>query len=437
MDVKRDPKILRRKRIRQYTLIGLGIVAVAVASVAVSRLRPAAPSVPSTNLYYGTVKRGPLTREVRGAGTLVPEEIRWITSTASGRVEKIVIRASAGATVKPGSVIMVLSNPDLQQAVNTAELTWRAGQAQLENQKATMKTTRVQQAAAVSNAQSQYKVLLAKLDADKKLADDGLVGAIQVQQDQAQVDQAKNAWDLAQKQLEIATENEQSQLAPQIATVATLESAFQQAKRQLDDLQVKSTMNGVVQLINVQEGQQVAPGTNLARVADPATLKAQVRISETQTKDLAIGQQAEIDTRNGLANGKVKGHVTNIEPSATGGTVGVDVALDGALPPGARPDLSVDGTIQLERLENILFVDHPAFGQENATVGLYKVLPNSGETTVAPNQEAGHEAIQTSVKFGRQSVQYIEVVDGLKEGDRVILSDMSQWDTHPRIKISS
>ena len=252
-----------------------------------------------------------------------------------------------------------------------------------------------------------------------------------MKQDKAQADQAKNSWDLAQKQLEVSTENEESQLAPQIATVNQAKAAWEQAKRQLDDLKVKSPMKGVLQLISVQEGQQIGPGTNLARVADPTTLKAEVRIAETQTKDLAIGQSASVDTRSGV----VQGHVIRIDPAATGGTVGVDITLEGALPPGARPDLSVDGTIQLQRLENILFVDHPAFGQEDATVGLFKVLPNSGETVVPPNQEAGHEAVLvTSVKFGRASVQSIEIKKALK-GDRVVLSDMSQYDAYPRIKL--
>jgi HlyD family secretion protein len=356
--------------------------------------------------------------------------IRWIPSTTSGRVEKLILRA--GAQVQPDTVIMELTNPDLVQLVNNAELSYKSGLASLENQKVNMKTTRAQQAAAVSNAKSQYEVLVAKYDADKKLQDQGIVGEMVVKQDKAQADQAKNSWDLAQKQLDIATENEESQLAPQMATVNQAKAAWDQARRQLDDLRVKAGMKGVLQLISVQEGQQIGPGTNLCRVADPTTLKAEVRIAETQTKDLTIGQTASVDTRSGI----VSGHVSRIDPAATGGTVGVDITLEGAMPAGARPDLSVDGTIQLQRLENILYVDHPAFGQEDATVGLFKVVPNSGETVVQPNQEAGHEAVLvTSVKFGRASVQSIEIKEGLKEGDRVVLSDMSQYDAYPRIKL--
>jgi len=430
MDVKRDPAILKRKRIRQFIIWTFVAAAVIVTSVAVSHLKPAAPSVQASTLWYGTVKRGPMVREVRGAGTLVPEVIRWVTSTTSGRIEKLTLRA--GAQLQPGTVIMELSNPDLVNLVNTAELSYKSQMATLENQKSTMKTTRMQQTAAVSNAKSQYEVNLAKYEADSKLQAQGIVGEMTVKQDKAQVDQAKNSWELAQKQLEVATENEESQLAPQMASVNQAKAAWDQAKRQLEDLKVKSPMKGVLQLISVQEGQQVGPGTNLARVADPTTLKAEVRIAETQTKDLAIGQTASVDTRSGV----VGGHVSRIDPAATGGTVGVDITLEGALPPGARPDLSVDGTIQLQRLENILYVDHPAFGQEDATVGLFKVLPNSGETVVPPNQEAGHEAILvTSVKFGRASVQSIEIKEGLKEGDRVVLSDMSQYDAYPRIKL--
>jgi HlyD family secretion protein len=434
MDIKRDPAILKRKRIRQgiiWSFVGIGVI---VTSVAVSRLKPAAPTVPATNLWYGTVKRGNMTREVKGAGTLVPEEIRWIPATTSGRVEKILLRP--GAPVVRGTVIMELSNPDLRQLANNAELQFRSGEAQLVNLRATMKNTRAQQTAAVSNAKSSHDVALAKYEADKKLADEGLVSPIALRQDLAAVEQAKNQWDLAQQQLDIAKENEESQLAPQIAQVNQLKAAWDQVKRQLEDLRVKSPMKGVLQLIaqNVQEGQQVGAGANLARVADPTKLKAEIRISETQTKDLLIGQSATVSRVDG-GNGSVKGHVTRIDPSSTGGTVGVDVSFDENLPAGARSDLSVDGTIQLQLLENILFVEHPAFGQENSTVGLFKVLPNSGETAVPDKQEAGHEAMQTPVKFGKSSVAYIEVLEGLREGDHVVLSDMSQYDSHPRIKL--
>jgi HlyD family secretion protein len=428
MDVKRDPKILRMKKIRRAIIGGLAIIAVIVISVAVAQLKPAAPGVSATTLWFGTVKRGPMVREVHGAGTLVPEEIRWIPATTSGRVENIILRP--GAIVKPGTVILELSNPDLKSQATNAELQWKSAEAQLVNLRVTMSSTKLNLQSAVADAESQLKVSEADLEANKQLAAQGLVADLTVKQKQATVDQGRNRLEVAQKTLASAMANETSQLAPQEAQVNQQKANYEQFQRQLSDLQVKSTMDGVLQVIPVEVGQQVGPGANLARVADPKRLKAEVRISETQTKDLAIGQEADIDTRNG----HVKGHVTRIDPSSTNGTVGVDVGLDGPLPAGARPDLSVDGVIELQRLENILYVERPAFGQENQTVGLFKLQSTTGP--IMAGQEVGHEAVQTSVKLGRASVQFIEVLEGLQEGDRVVLSDMSQYDTFNRIKLN-
>ena len=428
MDVTRDPAILKKKTIRRAILGGLAIIAVIVISVAVSKLKPAAPGVSATTLWFGTVKRGDLVREVHGAGTLVPENIRWIPATTTGRVEKLVLRP--GAIVKPGTVILILSNPDLESQAKNAELQWRSSQATLENAKAQAKSNRITQEAAVADAQSQLAVNKATLDANQQLAAQGLVADLTIKQMQAAVDQAKSRLDVANKSLAIAIENEQSSIAPQEAAVAQQKASFDLYQRQLGDLQVKSMMSGVLQVIPVEEGQQVAPGANLARVADPSVLKAEVRISETQTKDLAIGQPADIDTRNG----HVKGHVTRIDPSSTNGTVGVDVGLDEALPPGARPDLSVDGVIQLEKLVNVLQVERPAFGQEDQQVSLFKLIPAGGP--IMAGQEAGHEAVQTPIKLGKASVQFIQVLEGLQEGDRVVLSDMSQYDGFNRIKLN-
>jgi HlyD family secretion protein len=430
MDVKRDPAILKRKRIRQGIFLAIGAVAVLGISVAVMRLKPAAQSVPASTLWYGTVKRGSFTREVRGAGTLVPEDIRWIPATTSGRVEKIVLQP--GAQVRPDSVVLELSNPDLTAQVNAAKMTWAAGKAQLENQKATMRSTRISQESSVADAKSQLKLAQAELTANQKLAKDGLIADFVVQQKQAAVDSAQNRLDVAEKTLDISTQNQESQLAPQEATVEQQQAAYNLLVHQLDDLHVKANMTGQLQLLgpSVEVGAQIGPGTNLIRVSNPKNLKAQVRISETQTKDLAIGQPATIDTRNGI----VKGHVTRIDPASNAGTVGVDVAIDEPLPPGARPDLSVDGVIQLQKLENVLYVERPTFGQENATVGLFKLLSTTGP--VAAGQEAGHEAVQESVKLGSASVQFIQVLQGLSEGDKVILSDMSQYDAQTRIKLN-
>lgn len=417
MDVKRDPAILKRKQ--RNRLIG-GVIAVAAViglTVAVSQLQPAAPTVAASAVYSGTVKRGPMVREVRGAGTLVPEDIRWISTTATGKVERLVLRA--GAEVKPGTVILELSNPDLKGQVSDAELAWKAANAQLENAKANQATSRMSQENAASEAQSAYLVAQSDLEANKILNAQGIVADQQIKVKQQTVDSARNRQELAKKQLQMLLETEKSQLAPQEAAVSSARARYDQLSRQLSDLSVRSNMSGLLQAVPVEVGQQVNPGTNLARVSDPTRLKAEIRISETQTRDLAVGQLAKIDTRNGV----VKGHVTRIDPASAGGTVGVDVVLDEPLPLGARPDQSVDGIVELQRLENVLFVESPTFGQENSTVMLFKFTTPT-------------EAERTAVKLGRRSVSFVEVIDGLKEGDRVILSDMQQYDGHQRLRIN-
>jgi len=398
-------------------LIAVGIIVIAAGSWQVSRLKPAAPTVASSSVYFGVVKRGPMVREIRGAGNLVPEDIRWITTTASGRVEDIVLHP--GAIVKPGSVILQLTNPDLKQQVNDADLAVKAAVAQLDNARSSLKTTKMQQEMAVANAQGAYDLAVTDYEANRTLLTQGLVADQLVKQKLLTVNVQKNSLELAKKQLEYAIELEKSQLAPQEAAVSSARARYDQLARQLADLAVKSDMSGSLQVVSVEVGQQVGPNVNLARVSDPKRLKAQIRVSETQTRDLAIGQQAKIDTRSGI----VKGHVSRIDPAATGGLVGVDVSIDEPLPPGARPDQSVDGTIELERLENVLFVESPTFGQEGGTIQLFKVMPDN-------------EAVRTPVKLGRRSVQFVEVLEGLREGDRVILSDMSAYDNNDRVRLN-
>jgi HlyD family secretion protein len=417
MDIKRDPAILRRKKIRQgiiLGIVGLGVVGI---TAAVMRLEPAAPSVPEATIWKNTVKRGPMVRSVNGAGTLVPEDVRQIPALAPGRVERIVLLA--GAPVEVGTVILELSNPDLQQTVQTLELNWKSAEAQLENQRATFQTQRLTFELAVEDAQSSYNYAVKDLEAYKKLASEGLVAELTIQQKQAQADQANNQLQLATRRLAAHNENERAQLAPQEATVNQQKAAYEQALRQFRDLKVRSTMSGVLQAVSVEIGQSVSLGAPLARVTDPRDLKAVIRISETQTRDLAVGLPAEIDTRNG----KVRGHVSRIDPAATGGTVGVDVVIDDPLPAGARPDLSVDGTIELERLEDVLYVESPAYGQENGMIQLYKLMPD------------GH-AVRVPVKLGRRSVQFVEIVEGLQQGDVVILSDMSTYEAFDRVRIN-
>jgi HlyD family secretion protein len=417
MDRQRDPAILKRKKRRQAALLGGVVLAVIALSTVVSRLEPALPTVSEATLWPGTVRRGPFVREVRGTGTLVPEEIRWIAATTSGRVERIVLRP--GAEVEPGTVILELSNPDLEQNVRTAEMDWQTAVAQLGNQRATLANTRLSQESSLLDARSALELAETDLELNQSLAKDGLVSNFFIRQKQAAVQQAKNRVALLEKQLAATIENEAFQIAPAEASVNQRKAEYERLSRQLADLAVKSPMTGLLQLIGVEVGQQIGPGTNLARVSDPTRLKAEIRIPETQTRDLRIGQSADIDTRNG----HVKGVVSRIDPASEGGTVGVDVTLDGPLPPGARPDLSVDGTIELERLSDVLYVESPTFGQENSTISLFKILP-------------GGEAVRTPVKIGRRSVQFVEVVEGLAEGERVILSDMSQYDAFDRLRIN-
>jgi HlyD family secretion protein len=416
MDLKRDPAILRRKKIRRGIVLGAAVVGIIAISVAVSRLEPAAPGVERATIWPDTVKRGSFNREVRGAGLLKPEEIRWIPAMASGRVERIVLRP--GAEVETGTVIIELSNPDLEQQVRNAELNWRAAEAQLADRKSSLDTTLLQLQLAVSDAESSLQLAESDLEANKSLAAQGLVAELLIKQKEASVNQARNRLELNRKQLANAEANHRAQLAPAEANVSQANAEFDRLVRQREDLRVKSTMSGQLQLVQAEVGAQVGIGTNLARVSDPTRLKAEIRISETQMAGLTIGLPAAVDTRNGI----VPGHVSRTDPASEGGTVGVDITLDGPLPPGARPDLSVDGTIELERLTNVLYVQSPAFGQEHSTISLFKILPD------------GH-AIRTPVKLGRRSVQFVEIVDGLQEGDQVILSDMSQYDGFDRVRV--
>ena len=417
VDIARSSDVIKKKRIRRI-LYGIGFLAVIILiTVGVSRLKPAAPSVDRATVWIDTVKRGPMLRQVRGSGTLVPEEIRWIPATTQGRVEKIILRP--GANVTPNTVILELSNPDLQQAVKEAELAFQSAQAAYLNRKTDLESQLLAQQSDLAGVEALYKNATMTLQANEKLWEDKLISEIQLKQSRSANDELKNRLTIGQKRLEMQANGIKSQTAPQEADVAQKRAAYELQMRRLDDLKVKAGMTGVLQEVPVERGAQVAPGANLARVADPTNLKAELRIAETQTKDIRVGQYAEVDTRNGV----VKGHVARIDPKSTGGTVGVDVILEGELPSGARPDLSVDGTIQLERLDNVIYVGRPAFGQENSTVQLFK-LTKDGEAQRAP------------VKLGRSSVNQIEIIEGLQPGDQVILSDMSAQDSFDRIRIA-
>ena len=417
VDIARSSDVIKKKKIRRAMYVSGFLLVIVAISVGVSRLKPAAPSVDRATVWIDTVKRGSMLRQVRGSGTLVPEEIRWIPATTQGRVERLLLRP--GATVHPDTVILELSNPELQQSVKEAELAFQSAQAAYVNRKQELESALLNEQGEVAGIQASYNNAALNLEAQEKLYKDGLVSEIQLKQSRSAAEELANRLAIGKKRLEMQTAGIKSQIAPQEADVDQRRAAYDLRRRQLDDLKVKAGMEGVLQLVPVERGAQVGPGTNLARVADPTNLKAELRIAETQTKDIRIGQIAEVDTRNGV----VKGRVARIDPASSGGTVGVDVILEGALPSGARPDLSVDGTIQLERLDNVIYVGRPAFGQENSTVGLFKLTPDG-------------EALRTNVKLGRSSVNQIEIIEGLQPGDQVILSDMSAQDTFDRIRIA-
>jgi len=424
VDIARSPSVIRKKKIRRIIYGVVALLAIGVITIGVSRLKPAAPSVDRATVWVDTVKRGQMLRQVRGSGTLVPEDIRWISATTAGRVERIVLRA--GAVVEPKTVILELSSPDVEQANREAQLAYQSALAAYENRKADLQSQLLTQESNLATIESNYNQAKLDLEANKLLEKDGLVSALLVKQKQGQVDDLKNRRDVETKRIEISRAGMKSQLAPQEADIAQRKAAADLQARRLDDLKVKAGMHGVLQCVcsnpttQVERGAQVSPGSNLARVADPSMLKAELRIAETQTKDIRIGQYAEVDTRVGV----VKGKVARIDPASSNGTVGVDITLEGALPSGARPDLSVDGTVRLEELNNIIYVGRPAFGQENSSVSLFKV-------------GADGEAVRTTVKLGRSSVNTIEIVEGLQPGDQVILSDMSTYDEYNRVKLSN
>jgi HlyD family secretion protein len=417
VDIQRDPSVLRKRRIRQWLFAAAGLVVIILITIAVSRLRPAAPTVDRATVWIDTVKRGSMVRQVRGSGTLVPELIRWIPATSNGKVERILLRP--GAQVKPDTVILELSNPTLEQATLEARLNLEGARAQYANRKAELESQVLNQQSLVAQTEAAYRQAQLQYEADAQLQKDGLVSDIQLKRSRSQSEELKNRVEIENRRLQILQDGVESQLAPQKAEIDRRKTMAELQRNLLDELRVRAGITGVLQLVPVDVGQQVTPGTNLARVADPTLLKAEIRIAETQARDIQIGQKASVDTRNGL----IEGRVARVDPAAQQGTVGVDVTFDTReYPRGARPDLNVDGTIELERLENVIYVGRPAFGQEQSTVGLFKLT-------------ADGEAVRVNVKLGRSSVQTIEIIEGLQPGDQVILSDMSQWDAFDRVRL--
>jgi HlyD family secretion protein len=417
MDIAR-PSNVKQKRIRRAAYFGAALLGIGLVTFGLSRLQPAAPTVEAATLWPDTVKRGPMVRQVRGLGTLVPEDIRWIPATTQGRVEEIILRP--GTAVDAGSVILQLSNPELERELQDAELQLKSAEASQANLKVQVQNDLLNQRATAAGISADYNKARMQAEMNEALAKDKLVPDLVLRQSRVDAEQLAVRNQIAQEQLATRAEASRAQLAVQQATVDQAQAMLQLRRRQRDELRVRAGLAGILQVVPVEVGQQVAPGTNLARVANPGRLKAEIKIAETQAKDIQIGQRAEVDTRNGV----VQGRVTRIDPSVQNGTRTVDVSLEGELPRGAVPDLSVDGTIELERLDDVLFMGRPAFGQEQSVVTLFKV--DEVDTT---------SAHRVQVRLGKSSVNTVEVLEGLKVGDRVILSDMSAWDSFDRISL--
>jgi RND family efflux transporter MFP subunit len=421
MDIARPD--LKQKKMRQYALwAGVAVVLLTVAVVAVSRLKPAAPTVDRSTIWTDTVKRGPMVRQVRGStGSLVPREdsIELIPAQTDATVVRI--RVLPGTKVTPDTVLMDLDDPQLQQELLTAQLQLRGAQADYKSLQATLESTLMDKKTAAAQVNSDYTQDKLQAQTDKALFDLGVIAGIAYNKSKSTADQLTTQHQLSQQQLEV----NQKAIAVQLASAQT---KIDQAKALLDlyqkqsaALQVRAGISGVLAPLAtpVQVGQHVTAGTSVAEVIQQDKLKAALQIAETQARDIQIGQPASIDTHNGV----IPGHVTRIDPSVVNGTRTVDVTLDGPLPPGAVPQLSVDGTIDLERMADVLYVGRPALGNENSTLSLFKADPD------------GKGATRVPVKVGRASVNSIQVLEGLKEGDTVILSDMSRWDNVDRIRL--
>ena len=422
MDVPRGKEVARRKLIRRIVYIALIVAAIPLITWGLSRLKPAAPSVDRATVWVDTVKRGPMLREVRGLGTLVVEEFIWIPANFESRVEKM--NFLPGAKVHPNDVLMVLSNPQME--LDMADLEWQIKQAEAnyDNLSVQLQTAQLSQQALTEQVQSDMEQAGLQADRDRALNKLDLKADLDAKLSEAKWNELKGRLTLSKKQLEISNAAIKAQLDAQKILIEKTKAAYALKKQQVEQLTIRAGVEGVVTVLGtpttpLEVGMRVAPGAILAKIAQPNKLKATLKIPETQVKDVAISQVASIDTRNGI----IPGHVTRIDPASVNGTVDVDVKLEGEAP-GMRPDLSVDGTITIERLADVVFVGRPVIGQPGAKITLFKLDPDTKEAQRVP------------VSLGRSSVNTIEVVDGLKVGDQVILSDMSAQDAFNRIRLN-
>lgn len=415
MDIDR-PDFARKRKRRLIVYGAAALIILPALTIGISRLKPAAPSVERSTVFLDSVRRGEMLREVRGVGTLVPVDMRWIPAQTSAHVDKIVLQS--GTSVKPDSIVLELSDPQLQRDALDAEYGYRAAEADLANLKVQLANNLMTQKSAAADVESQYQQAKLQAETDKQMFEQGLTSGLISRKSAVAVEQLTIKENLLQQQLKIADDAANAQIGAQQAHLEQQRVLYELKKTQLDALHVRAALSGVLSAVSVEVGQQVAPGTNLIRVADPTHLKAAVQIPEAQAKDLRIGQKASIDTHNGIGDG----HVTRIDAAVVNGTVTVDVNFDGPQPEGARPDLSVDGTIQIERLADILYVGRPVQAQ-SGSVGLFKMVPST------------NDAVRVTVELGRSSVSTIEVLKGLQVGDQVILSDMSSWDAYDRVRL--
>ncbi len=415
MDIKREG-VARKKRIK-YTVYGVLVTgALGAAGWKVSKLEPAAPSVERATVWIDSVKRGPIVIERKGLGKLAPEEIIVIPSLQDGQVIKVPIKS--GQKVKPDTVLMVLTNPDMELAANDLEWQVKQAEASYADLKVKLQSQRFDQQAAVSSAENALKQAALNKDKDEQLFKLQLQTELNVKLTQANWEQATNKFQTEKQKLDIMKDSIDAQLESQQVQIDKLRATWERKKQQLNDLTIRAGTEGVVQELTLQVGTRVTAGTVVAKVAQ-STLQAELQIAETQAKDILLGQKASIDTRNGI----IPGHVVRIDPNVINGTRTVDCKLDGPLPSGAVPDLSVDGTIEIERLSDVVYIGRPVFGQPDSSVSLFKLDPE------------GKGASRVTVKLGRSSVNTIEVLNGLKVGDQVILSDMSAQDQNPKIRL--
>src|SRR5712691_6115357 len=418
MDIAR-PDIKRQKRRRQIIGLAIGVVLLGIVTIGVSRLKPAAQEVERSTVWTDTVKRGPMLRQVRGLGSLIPSQEFTRQIPAETEATVVRIRMLPGSQVKADSILLEMSNPQVEQAALDAKLQLKAAEAEYQSLRVKLQSDLMNQKAGAATVTADYSQATLQAETDKALYDLGVISGLAYKGSKEKADELTTRNNLENQRL---TSNEsaiESQMAQQQAKVDQMRTLAQLKQKQLDALRVRAGIDGVLVDLPLQVGQHVSPGTMLAKVVEPDHLMATLKIAETQARDVQIGEPAAIDTHNGM----VAGTVMRVDPAVQNGTVTVDVNLTGELPKGARPDLSVDGTIDLEHLDNVLYVGRPAFGQENSTIGLFKLDAD------------GKGAVRVPVRDGRASVNSIQILEGLHEGDTVILSDMSRWDKTDRIRL--